>query len=175
MITLDDLKGMFPGVITSSEEATIVAGLPSLNAAMVAGGINTPRRIAAFLTTLRFESRWRYNIHQIGDTRQYAGRGYIQLTGIDNYDSAGDGLGIDLVHNPDLALSIEWSAKIAVWYWTKARPRTNEYADNLQMGKVNAMIGYPLKGTNDANRCAAFALALAYLTGEPTPPVDCNR
>jgi len=178
---------MFPGLVTDAREPIIKEGLPSINAEMIKGEINTPRRIAAFLTTLRFESWILFNQRQLTQTREYYGRGLIQLTGrstdpqpdgtVMNYTPAGEYFGIDLVGDPDLALSLEWSAKIARWYWTVARPRCNEWADNLQMGKINGAIGYPLlpDGSNDTARCLAFAKALMYLTGETVVDVDCNR
>lgn len=53
-----------------------------------------------------------------GDGWKYRGRGYIQLTGKDNYRKIGDYLGIDLVNNPDLVNSSpEMAAKTAVAYW----------------------------------------------------------
>jgi putative chitinase len=42
----------------------------------------------------------------------YYGRGHVQLTWFENYERMGRKLGIDLVHNPDLALDTEVSAKI---------------------------------------------------------------
>lgn len=174
---------MFPGRVAGSpatfrptKVATVERGLPSLLAEMAAAEINTPRRVAAFLTTLAFESYFEYDIHQFNDTRTYAGRGYIQLTGSANYEAAGKYFGIDLLDVPDLAMSLEWSAKIARWYWTVARPSTNAYADALRMGKVNAVIGYPRSadGSNDQARCLAFQSALRYLTGV-LEPVDCVR
>jgi len=172
---------MFPKHLRPANSGIVVAGLPRLNAEMQAGGITTPRRVAAFLTTLAFESLFEYNIDQIGATSKYHGRGYIQLTGLANYTAAGKYLGIDLVNHPELAISLEWSAKIARWYWTVARPNTNTYADQLRMGRVNAMIGYPLSGpggdglTNDQRRCAAFAAALKYLTGTVPAGITCTR
>jgi len=168
---------MFPGRIKSENLAIVEKGLPSLNQVMIDAEINTPRRIAAFLTTLAFESRFEYNIREIGDTRVYGGRGYIQLTGQPNYLAAGKSLGVDLINSPDLAMSLEWSAKIAQWYWTVARPNCNAYADALRMGKINAAIGYPraADGSNDTARCNAFAKALLYLTGGSEVTVDCNR
>ena len=81
----------------------VQTGLPSLNQAMRDANINTPYRKAAFLATLVHESRLEYNIREIGDTRLYGGRGYIQLTGDFNYGPAGQYFGIDLLGNPDLA------------------------------------------------------------------------
>jgi predicted chitinase len=54
-----------------------------------------------------------------GDGAKYRGRGFIQLTGKDNYTQASKDLGIDLVGNPELAQDPETAAKIATWYWKK--------------------------------------------------------
>jgi len=164
---------MFPGEV--GDMATVEAGLPSLLAQMEVAEINTPRRVAAFLATLAHESAFLYNVKQRGATAVFAGRGYIQLTGMNNYLDAGEYLGVGLVANPDLALSLDWSAKIARWYWTKAR-HCNALADALQMGKVNAAIGYPLgDGKEDAARCASFRNALLYLTGSVPGGITCTR
>lgn len=164
---------MFPGEV--GPELTVAAGLPVLLEQMAAAQINTPPRIAAFLATLAHESGFEYNIKQRGATAVYAGRGYIQLTGVDNYRAAGAWLGVDLVASPDLALALEWSAKIARWYWSKAR-NCNAMADALQMGKVNRAIGYPIAdGKEDAARCTSFRKALLYLTGSVPPGITCTR
>ena len=166
---------MFPGRV-STDTATVETGLPSLWAEMALAGITTPRRVAAFLTTIAHESRFLYNIKAAGDERVYAGRGFIQLTGSDNYITAGTYLGVALSTNPEWARSLEWSAKIARWYWTKARPKCNEYADTLQMGKINAAIGYPVgDGSEDKRRCDSFAAALKYLTGEVPAGITTTR
>ena len=165
------------GHLRSAHRADVEAGLPKLNEEMQRAGINTPRRVAAFLTTLAYESFLEYNIKQIGGTSTYTGRGYIQLTGSYNYEAAGKYLQAPLVSTPDLARSLELSAKIAIWYWTVARPKCNEYADTLQMGQINRMIGYPRSadGSNDNARCAAFAAALKYLTGSVPAGITCTR
>lgn len=54
---------------------------------------------------------------QSGDGFRFRGRGYVQLTGRENYAAAGTALGIDLVSNPDLAADPSVAAKIATWYW----------------------------------------------------------
>lgn len=45
----------------------------------------------------------------------YYGRGFVQLTWYDNYVKMANWLGIDLVNNPDLALSTNTAAKILVY------------------------------------------------------------
>lgn len=182
---------MFPGLVTTAREPLIAQGLPSLNAAMIEAQINTPRRIAAFLTTLRFESWIIYNQKQLTQTRTYYGRGFIQLTGresdpqpdgtVMNYTAASKYLGVDFVAEPDLALDLRYSARIATWYWTVNRD-CNPMADRLDMGAVNAAIGYPRKvinettgETNDDQRCKGFAQALKFLTGVEPTGIDCTR
>lgn len=164
---------MFPGRV--GDTATVHAGLPNLLKEMALAEINTPRRIAAFLATLAHESDLLYNIHQRGATSTYRGRGYIQLTGTYNYSEAGKWLGVDLASTPDLAASLDWSAKIARWYWTAART-INPMADALQMGKVCKAIGYPLgDGSEDVRRTESFKRALQYLTGEVPAGITSTR
>lgn len=164
---------MFPGRV--GDRVVVAEGLPVLLEQMAVAEINTPPRIAAFLATLAHESGFVYNVKQHGATAIYAGRGYIQLTGVANYQAASDRLGVNLVMSPDLALSLDWSAKIARWYWTVAR-RCNAMADALQMGKVCAAIGYPLgDGTEDAARCASFRNALLHLTGSVPEGITTTR
>ena len=52
-----------------------------------------------------------------GDGYKYRGRGYIMLTGKENYEKMGRSLNIDLVNNPDLASQPNYAAQIAVSYW----------------------------------------------------------
>lgn len=66
----------------------------------------------------------------VGDGARYHGRGFVQLTGRDNYRMAGDALGLDLLKNPELASKPEIAAKIAVWYWqTRVKPHVQNFAD----------------------------------------------
>jgi putative chitinase len=172
-ITLAQVQAMFGSRIANP--SLVQQGLPSLNQAMRDAGINTAYRKAAFLATLVHESRLEYNIREIGDTRLYGGRGYIQLTGDFNYGPAGQYLGIDLLGNPELARSLQWSAPIARWYWTQAR-NINPFADQLNMAKVNAAIGYPRgDGSEDQRRCTSFQNAIRVLTGSVPGGITCVR
>lgn len=44
----------------------------------------------------------------------YYGMGFVQLTWFDNYKFAGEQLGIDLLHNPHLALNAKYATEILV-------------------------------------------------------------
>lgn len=170
-ITLEDLKAMFPGKV--GDWPTVRAGLPSLNRAMRDAHITTPARKAAFLTTIAHESTFLFSAREHGDTRWFGGRGFIQLTGDWNYRTAGRYFGIDMVRDPGLARSKTWSGPLARWYWTVARD-INPKADRLDMGAVNAAIGYPA-GPHDKTRCASFQRALKYLSGKAPKGVKCAR
>lgn len=52
-----------------------------------------------------------------GDGPRYKGRGYIQITGRNNYKNYGKAIGVDLENNPELALEPENAARILVQYF----------------------------------------------------------
>ncbi|MEQ7778118.1 peptidoglycan-binding protein [Xanthomonas hortorum] len=58
-----------------------------------------------------------------GDGYLYRGRGYMQLTGKDQYRAAGEALDLDLVAHPDLAAQPENASRIATWYWQNNVPQ----------------------------------------------------
>jgi len=75
------------------------------------------------------------NIHK-GDGDKYKGRGFIQLTGRDNYRMAGNALNLPLLVKPELASNPEVAAKIAIWYWnTRVKPYVNNFNDTAAVTK----------------------------------------
>ena len=65
-----------------------------------------------------------------GDGERYKGRGYIQLTGRDNYTRAGEALGLPLAQRPDLAARPDVAAKVAVWYWkNRVAPKIKDFTN----------------------------------------------
>jgi putative chitinase len=89
----------------------------------------------------------------IGDGAKYKGRGFIQLTGRDNYRMAGEALSLPLLQQPDLASTPEVASKIAVWYWnTRVKPHIQNFADTAAVTKK---INPAMRGLED--RLANFA------------------
>ena len=81
---------------------------------------------------------------RIGDGERYKGRGFIQLTGRENYQRAGRALGIDLINNPELVAQPDVAAKIALWYWkSRVQPKVDDFEDTA---KVTRQINPALKG-----------------------------
>jgi putative chitinase len=82
-----------------------------------------------------------------GDGWRYRGRGFIQLTGKDNYREAGNSLNLDLVAKPELAAGLEVGARVAGWYWTSRD--LNPYADRGQFDTITKRISGGLNGLNE--------------------------
>ena len=73
---------------------------------------------------------------RVGDGERFKGRGFIQLTGRDNYRAASQALGIDLLKNPDLAARPDVAAEIAIWYWfERVRPGVMDFANTVAVTK----------------------------------------
>jgi len=93
-----------------------------------------------------------------GDGAKYHGRGYIQLTGRDNYKRAGKALGLPLEEQPELVERPEIAAQVAVWFWqNQVAPKVNNFNDTAQVTKP---INSGLKGLDDRQNKFAGILAL---------------
>lgn len=69
--------------------------------------------------TKHYEGRLDLGNTQLGDGSLFCGRGFIQITGRKNYDRYGKLLGVDLIHNPELALTPEVASGIlSDYFWT---------------------------------------------------------
>ncbi|WKW86024.1 endolysin, glycosyl hydrolase domain [Gordonia Phage JonJames] len=133
--------------------------LPHFNEAMVAAGITTPRRAAAWCSQIGHESsglRYMAEIETSNpswswDRTRYRGRGPIQLTHSYNYRRFGQwcesrGYVEDpelFVNKPELVEQPKWGFLAAAWYWTSAGPRpgeTNKFADEGNILNVSRNI-----------------------------------
>jgi len=149
IVTDDLLRRIDPNVKQNYADA--------LNAAMAAGAINTPRRIAAFLAQIlhesgsfrfmreiasgeAYEGRADLGNTQPGDGPRYKGRGFIQITGRANYRQAGKDLGVPLEASPELAERPDLAAHLAVWFWTTRKLNAKADADDF-VGITRAING----------------------------------
>ena len=84
-----------------------------------------------------------------GDGAKYEGRGYIQLTGRDNYKRAGQALGLPLEQRPELVERPDVAAKVAVWFWqNRVAPKVASFHDTQQATKP---INPAMRGLQDRN------------------------
>jgi putative chitinase len=88
---------------------------------------------------------------ETGEGWLYRGRGIKQLTGKDNYERCGSGLGVDLVSNPDLLLDPKYAALSAGWFWNKHN--LNDLADKNDIETMTKRINGGLLGL-DARKAA---------------------
>jgi putative chitinase len=72
-----------------------------------------------------------------GDGFKYRGRGFIQITGRDNYKKYSALIGHDILNSPELALRHEVSALIAAAFWSENR--CNQLADTGDIAMVKAI------------------------------------
>lgn len=76
----------------------------------------------------------------------YRGRGYIQLTGKNNYIAFGKAINTDLVKNPDL-VATQYPLLSAAWFFTKNK--LNEVADKGATDAVVTSISKLVNGGNN--------------------------
>ena len=99
--------------------------------------------------------------NEAGDGALYIGRGCIQPTGKDSYTLAGDALGADFMHSPDLVAIPKYAALTAGWFWNKRG--LNKEADARDYTAMTKKINGGLIGLDD--RVAHINQALAVLSG----------
>lgn len=159
--------------------------ISALKTAMADHGINTPKRIAAFLAQVGHESGQLQYVRELGrdqylsrydtgtlavrlgntvepdgDGQRYRGRGLIQITGRNNYRQCSLGLFGDerLLASPELLEQPQWAAESAAWYWTQNG--LNELADRDQFNSITRRINGGLNGLRDRLQLWARARAV---------------
>jgi len=73
-----------------------------------------------------------------GDGYKYRGRGFIQLTGKNNYQNFNDYSGIDVIKNPDLLLDEANAMLCAILFWNENH--ISQYADKDDLDAVSDAI-----------------------------------
>lgn len=155
MITAEQLREIMPYAYSR-----IPIYLAPLNEAMQEFEINTPLRVAAFLSQIAHESGELRYVRELAtgeaydtgrlaerlgntpedddDGRKYKGRGFIQITGKTNYRLCGEALGLDLLEHPELLEEPVNACRSAAWFWKSNG--LNELADTAQIRKITRRI-----------------------------------
>lgn len=135
-----------------------------LNTAMVEFGIDTPKRIAAFLAQIGHESGRFVYVKELasgqayegrkdlgntspGDGVKYKGRGLIQITGKANYIALMLDLDIDCVEKPEVLEQPINACRSAGWFWKKNN--LNRYADSGDFVTLTKRINGGTNGLDD--------------------------
>lgn len=138
----DRLLAIFPKYFRSRQDAEAVAkGGPVAIANRVYGG--------------------RMGNTEPGDGYKYRGRGYIQVTGKDNYKAISKYAGVDFVNNPDLITSSpEMSAKATLAWWM-TNPGARKLAQNGDVIGLRKRVNGGTIGMADVKKEAGIFLRMA--------------
>ena len=93
------------------------------NATNVEEYARNPQKIASHV----YANRLGNGPEASGEGWSYRGRGFIQITGKDNYTKCGKSIGVDLIANPAYLETIEGAMMSAKWFWEVNN--LNEWAD----------------------------------------------
>jgi putative chitinase len=140
MITAAQIKLIMPDVGNRADKH-----IDFMNAAMETAAINTPLRAACFIAQiahessqlrfmqelasgLAYEGRTDLGNTQPGDGRRFKGRGPIQVTGRDNYETFSKWAGLPAVmEHPEMLEEPRYGWLASAWFWQYKH--LNELAD----------------------------------------------
>lgn len=187
--------------ITSEILAKVAPGTPrakrdrflsDFNSVLPKYGITTELRVAAFLTTVCFESDyfkalaeyadgWAYDISrnkkkalglgntEVGDGPKYKGAGGIETTGKKNYQRLSDRLGVDFVAHPEELRTEKYFVEAACVFW--GDNKFNALADK---GKITAIQNLTNRGDAHKPALALSSRLKIYQTVLDILPHDFN-
>lgn len=175
MINEPQLARIFP-LSSKPRRKTYINGIQTAISLTHAG--ESVNRTAALLATIAVETgelKWMEEIwgptaaqrsyvgrmgnRTLAEAQRYKGRGFVMLTGRDNYEAAADGIDC-----PELAKCPAWAAnpypagKILAWYWLKHD--VNEAADLGHWEDVRRKVNGGLNGFVPFMACVKRALSV---------------
>jgi putative chitinase len=116
---------------------------------------NNPEKLANKI----YAGRMGNGDEESGEGFAFHGRGLIQLTGKENYDNCGSGIGVDLLSDPNRLLDPQYAALSAGWFFNKKG--LNALADASDFETMTKRINGGTLGLDD--RIAKIQKALSVL------------
>ena len=176
---------LFPYTKTSN----IAKNLPYITTAMAAFGLTEANMICVALGTIRAETEgfvpiselpshfntlpgqaafsfYDYKLGNInpGDGARFRGRGYVQLTGRDNYEKFGKVLDVSLLENPDSACAPEVAACLLAAFLNAHKDQLSRALDKNDLKAARKIVNggtHGLERFTDTFRMAQKAFAVA--------------
>jgi len=108
---------------------------------------NKPVQIANIVYSMRMGN----GNNESGDGWKYRGRGFIQITGKDNYLLLSKDARLDCFANPDLLLNEANAMISALWFWNKNKLNALADADNIT--SITLKINGGSNGLADRKEC----------------------
>jgi hypothetical protein len=192
LFTPERVAALFPG----ARREAIEAHLPLVLEALAAEGLADPPMVLAALATIRAEtagflpideavSAWNtppdgppYSLYDHradlgnrgpGDGAAYRGRGFVQLTGRDNYRRIGQRLGIDLEANPELAQEPRTAARILAAFLRQQEPRLRAALASDDLAAARRVVNGGSHGLEAFT--SAYRAGQALLPATPAPAI----
>ena len=141
----------FAAIMAHGKKQTLGAYLPLFQSRLPAYQIMSPLRTAHFLAQVgheslsltyteelasgdAYEGRKDLGNTQKGDGRRFKGRGFIQLTGRNNYQAYSNDAGLNLMlkGNESLISKSPHALEVSLWFWKKRNLNMRADADDLR-------------------------------------------
>lgn len=160
IITKEQLKNAVPNL----KQSKVDLYFDPINECLEKYQINTNKRIACFLAQighescsfvfvkelasgLAYEGRHDLGNNQDGDGVKFKGRGLIQITGRNNYQTLSESFQVDFINKPELLEQPEFATLSAGWFWDKKR--LNQLADVGKFKEITKTINGGFNGLDD--------------------------
>ena len=169
LITAQQLRNIIP----QATKTNIERFLMPINITLKRYKIDTPLKIAAFISQIahesgslqytkelggpsyfkRYEGRRDLGNTSKGDGIKYHGRGILQVTGKSNYQEQSKALGQDFIKNPEMLENPLWACISAGLWWAKRANILNPAIANKDIKKISKTVN---GGTNGLSERTAF-------------------
>lgn len=126
------------------------------------------RATTEYASGAAYEGRKDLGNTEPGDGKRFRGRGYIQLTGRENYRLASVYFGVDFLSNPEWVAQPEWAAKVSAWFFTVFKK-----IDGLDITRATRRINGGLNGIKQ--RTEFYTKAKRLLLGNTPQPLLQSR